>query len=148
MSDEIQILGDQQIQHPLVSLKPVVKTREILQVIDEVKQVFISPAVKRYIVELTTRTRQSADVYLGASPRGSLALARASQARAAMTGRDFILPDDVQALAGAVLAHRVIVSPAARLRDLSSERIVQEVIQSTPVPGGDFALHPARKKTK
>jgi MoxR-like ATPase len=148
MSDEIKVLDDQQIQHPLVTLKSIVKLKEILQAIDDVKQIFISPVIKRYIVELTTRTRQSTDVYLGASPRGSLSLARAGQARAALMGRDHVLPDDIQALAVAVLAHRIIVSPAARLRDLSSDRIVQEIIHATPVPGGEFSTEPARKKVK
>jgi MoxR-like ATPase len=148
MSDEIRVLDDQQIQHPLETLKSVVKLKEILEAIDAVKRIFISPIIKRYIVELTTRTRQSADVYLGASPRGSLSLARSSQARAALMGRDYVLPDDVQALASAVLAHRIIVSPAARLRDLSSDRIVQEIVHATPVPGGVFASEPIRKKTK
>ena len=124
------------------------KLKEILQAIDDVKQIFISPVIKRYIVELTTRTRQSSDVYLGASPRGSLSLARAGQARAALMGRDHVLPDDIQALAVAVLAHRIIVSPAARLRDLSSDRIVQEVVHATPVPGGEFATEAGRKKVK
>jgi MoxR-like ATPase len=147
-ADEIRVLDDQQIEHPLVTLKSVVKLKEILQAIEDVKQTFISPLIKRYIVELTTKTRQSTDVYLGASPRGSLALARAGQARAALLGRDHVLPDDIQALAVAVLAHRIIVSPAARLRDLSSDRIVQEVVHATPVPGGEFAVESARKKTK
>lgn len=148
MTDEIRVLDDQQIQHPLETLKSVVKLKEILQAADDVKTIYVSPAVKRYIVELTTRTRQSADVYLGASPRGSLALARAGQARASMSGRDHVLPDDIQALAVPVLAHRIIVSPAARLRDLSSDRIVQEAINATPVPGGEFASMPAGKKSK
>ncbi len=139
MSDEVRILDDQQIRHPLETLKSVVKLKEILQAIENVKRIFISPELKRYIVQLTARTRQSADVYLGASPRGSLALARAGQARAALLGRDHVLPDDIQALAISVLAHRVIVSPEARLNDLSSERIVQEVVQATPVPGGEFS---------
>ena len=148
MSDEIRVLDDQQIQHPLETLKSVVKLKEILQAADDVKKIYISPVIKRYVVELTTRTRQSTDVYLGASPRGSLSLARAGQARAGMLGRDHVLPDDIQALAPAVLAHRIIVSPAARLRDLSSDRIVQEVIHSTPVPGGEFASEPVGKKSK
>ena len=147
-ADEIRVLDDQQIQHPLESLKSVVKLKEILQAVDAVKHVYISPSIKKYIVELTTRTRQSADVYLGASPRGSLSLARASQARAALLGRDHVLPDDVQALATAVLAHRMIVSPAARLSDLSSDRITQEIVHATPVPGGGFATEPARKNSK
>ncbi|MBK8617551.1 MAG: MoxR family ATPase [Anaerolineales bacterium] len=148
MSDEIRVLDDQQIQHPLETLKSVVKLKEILQAAEDVKKIYISPVIKRYVVELTTRTRQSTDVYLGASPRGSLSLARAGQARAGMLGRDHVLPDDIQALAPAVLAHRIIVSPAARLRDLSSDRIVQEVIHSTPVPGGEFASEPVGKKSK
>lgn len=148
VTDEIRILDDQQISHPLEALKSVVKLKEILQAAEDVKHIFVSPAVKRYIVDLTTRTRQSADVYLGASPRGSLGLSRAGQARAALLGRDHVLPDDIQALAGAVLAHRIIVSPAARLRDLSSERIMQEVVQATPVPGGEFSTEPMRKNSK
>ncbi len=148
MQDEIRVLDDQQIQHPFEVLKSIVKLKEILKAVDDVKRIYISPAIKRYIVELTTRTRQSADVYLGASPRGSLSLARAGQARAALMGRDFVLPDDIQALAVAVLAHRIIVSPAARLSDLGSDRIIQEVVHAMPVPGGDFAPEPERKNSK
>jgi len=148
MSDEIRVLDDQQIRHPLETLKPVVKVKDILDAAEAVKRIYVSPAIKRYIVELTTRTRQSGDVYLGASPRGSLGLARAGQARAALVGRDHVLPDDIQALAGPVLSHRIIVSPAARLRDLSSERIMQEVVQATPVPGGEFSTEPPRKISK
>ena len=147
-ADEIRILDDQQIRHPLETLKSVVKVKEILQAAQEVKHIYVSSAVKRYVVDLTTGTRQSVDVYLGASPRGSLALTRAGQARASMLGRDHVLPDDIQALAVAVLAHRIIVSPAARIRDLSSEQIVQEVVQLTPVPGGEFSTGLAKKSSK
>ncbi|MBE0669606.1 MAG: MoxR family ATPase [Anaerolineales bacterium] len=148
IADEIRVMDDQQLQHPLDSLNSVVKLKEIQQAIDEVKHIYVSPLIKKYIVELTTRTRQSADVYLGASPRGSLSLARAGQARAALMGRDHVLPDDIKALAVSVLAHRIIVSPAARLRDLSSDKIMQEIILATPVPGGDFSSEIVRKKTK
>lgn len=144
--DEIRVIDDQQIQHPLETLSPVAKLDEILETMNAVKRVYVSPAVKRYIVELTTQTRQSTDVYLGASPRGSLSLARAGQARAALLGRDHVLPDDIKALAVPVLAHRIIVSPAARLRDLSSDRIMQEIILATPVPGGSFAPELAGKR--
>src|SRR5689334_5619444 len=82
MADEIRVLEEQQLQHPLSALKAIVKAEAILYAAEEVRRIYVSPAVKKYIVELTTRTRQSADVYLGASPRGSLGLARASQARA------------------------------------------------------------------
>ena len=148
MADEIRVMDDQRLHHPLETLKPVVKLKEIQQAIDAVKRVYLSAAIKKYIVELTTRTRQSADVYLGASPRGSLSLARAGQARAALMGRDHILPDDIKALAVSVLAHRMIVSPAARMRDLSSDRIVHEMVLATPVPGGGFSPDIERKKTK
>ena len=148
IADEIRVIDDQQLRHPLESLKSIVKLKEIQQAIDDVKRIYISPLIKKYIVDLTTRTRQSADVYLGASPRGSLSLARAGQARAALLGRDHVLPDDIKALAVAVLAHRIIVSPAARLRDLSSDRILQEIVHAAPVPGGDFSSGIARKKTK
>ena len=148
MADEIRVMDDQQLRHPLEALKPVAKLKEIQQAIDEVKRIYISPAVKKYIVELTTRTRQSADVYLGASPRGSLSLARAGQARAALLGRDHVLPDDIKALAVSILAHRIIVSPAARMRDLGSDTIVQEVILAVPVPGGAFSADILRKKSK
>jgi len=137
-ADEIRVLGDQQLQHPLETLLSVVGVEEVLQVMGEVKKVFLSQAIKRYIVELTSRTRQSDDVYLGASPRGSIFLARAGQARAALAGRDYVLPDDIKDMAIPILAHRIIVSPAARLRELSSDRIVEEILHKTSVPGGDF----------
>lgn len=138
-ADEIRVLDDQQLRHPIETLQPVAAADVLLSAFEEIKRVFISPAVKRYIVDLTSRTRQSGDVYLGASPRGSLSLYRTGQARAALLGRDYVLPDDIKELAAPVLAHRIIVSPAARLRDLSSDRIVQEIVYSTPVPGGDYS---------
>jgi MoxR-like ATPase len=143
--DEIRIIDDQRLAHPIESLKAVIKAKDVLQAMNNVKKVYLSSAVKRYIVELCTRTRQSPDVYLGASPRGSLSLARAGQAKAALVGRDHVLPDDIKSLAVAVLAHRIIVSPAARLRDLSSDKIVQEILLSTPAPGGSFTAD-LRKK--
>jgi MoxR-like ATPase len=90
------------------------------------------------MVELARQTREHPEAYLGASPRGSLALYRTGRARAAVLGRDFVLPDDVKALALPALAHRVIPGPAARLRDMTAERIVQEVVDTVPVPGGDL----------
>jgi MoxR-like ATPase len=136
--DEIKILDDQRLQHPLEALTAVANAADVLEAAETVKTVFVSAAAKRYVADMTRRTRQTGDVYLGASPRGTLALSRASQALAALQGRDHVLPDDVKALAVAVLAHRIIVSPEARLRDMSAERIVQEIIHNTPVPGGQF----------
>jgi MoxR-like ATPase len=137
-TDEIKILDSQRLKHPIESLQAVAKGSDVLEAAEAVKQVFVSPAAKRYVTDLTRRTRQSGDIYLGASPRGTLALSRAAQARAALDGRDYVLPDDVKDVAVAVLAHRIIVSPAARLRELSADRIVQEIMHNTPAPGGEF----------
>jgi MoxR-like ATPase len=136
--DEIHVLEQQQLRHPIEKLEAVFTSEQVLEAAEAVKSIFISAPVKRYIVDLVTRTRQSNDVYLGSSPRGSLALFRGGQAKAALAGRDYVLPDDVKALAQPVLAHRVIVTPAARLREVSAERIVEEIVASTNVPGGDY----------
>jgi MoxR-like ATPase len=138
MDDEINILDRQQYRHPVDDLQQVVSVDEVLEAQEAIKDIYIAPGIKRYLVELTRQTRQHADVYLGASPRGSLGLYRTGQARAAMFGRDFVLPDDVKALAMSVLAHRVILGPAARLRDLTADQILQEILSSVPVPGGDL----------
>ena len=142
------MLGSQQLKHPIEALKAVVKSKELLSAIEAVRKIHVSTAVQKYIVDLVGKTRQNNDVYLGASPRGSLALFRAGQARAAIHGRDHVLPDDVKALAVSVLGHRLIVSPAARLRELSSDRIVQEILASIPVPGGDYQSLDAKAKGK
>jgi MoxR-like ATPase len=149
-SEEQRILSGQQLRHPIEALKAMVKIKELLKVIDEIRKVYVSPLIQKYIIDLVGRTRQSSDVYLGASPRGSLSLFRAGQARAALQGRDHVLPDDIKALAIPVLGHRIIVSPAARLRELSADRIVQEIIYNVPVPGGDFeaAVEKSQGKAK
>jgi len=135
---EINILERQQFQHPVVDLQQVAEAEELLKAQEAIKSIYVAPGVKHYIVELTHQTRQHPDVYLGASPRGSLALFRTGQARAAMQGRDYVLPDDIKALIKPALAHRVILGPAARLRDLSSEQVMDEIISAVPVPGGDL----------
>jgi MoxR-like ATPase len=135
--EEVQVLEQQQFHHPYQELEQVVTADELLAMQEEVKGVFVSSTLKRYIVDLTRQTRQHGDVYLGASPRGSLALFRTAQARAAVLGREFVLPDDVKALAQATLAHRVILGPGARLRDLTSELVIDEILNNIPAPGGD-----------
>ena len=137
-ADEIEILDRQQLRHPIETLESVIVVEELRTVMEEIKKIYVSKAVKRYLVDLVNRTRQSPDVYLGASPRGSLALFRTGQAVAALASRDYVLPDDIKSLAIPVLAHRVIVGPAARLRELSAEKIVEEILENLPVPGGDY----------
>jgi MoxR-like ATPase len=143
-TDEVRVLERQQYRHPFEDLQQAVSLEELVQAQEAVKDIFVSPALKRYIVELIHQTRQHAEVYLGASPRGSLALYRTSQARAAIAGRDFVLPDDIKYLAVPTLAHRVILGPGARLRDLTAEQVVDEILHGVPVPGGDPAagMHP------
>jgi MoxR-like ATPase len=135
--NEVQVLERQQFRHPFETLEQVVSVEELTEMQEAIKEVYVTPALKRYMVELARQTREHGEVYLGASPRGSLALYRTSQARAAMDGRNYVLPDDVKALAGPALAHRVILGPGARLRDLTAEQIVSEIMQGVPVPGGD-----------
>jgi MoxR-like ATPase len=144
MDGEIQILDRQQFRHPLTELEQVVSLEELLEAQEAIKSVYVAPPVKRYIVEITRQSRLHPEVYLGASPRGSLALFKTSQARAALMGRDFALPDDVKYLAEAALAHRVILGPAARLRDLSAEQVLEEILEKIPVPGGDMVSRETR----
>ncbi len=139
IDDEINVLDRQQHVHPLESLTQVVSVEELLRAQEAIKDVYVAPPVKRYMVELARQTREHPEVYLGASPRGSLALYRTSQARAAMQGRDFVLPDDVKALVQSALSHRVILGPAARLRDVTAEQVLDEILSGLPVPGGDLA---------
>lgn len=137
-TDEIKVLERQQYEHPIESLEQAISEEEVLQAQEEVKKVFVAPELKAYMVEITRRTRDYQDVYLGASPRGSLALFRTGQARAAINGREYVLPDDVKALAEAALCHRVILGPAARLRDVDEAEVVNEILNNVPVPGGDL----------
>ncbi len=133
--DELKILASQQYQHPIHNLQQVVTLEELLTAQQLIKDVYVAKEVQQYIINLVTASRRHADVYLGSSPRGSLALFRTSQARAALTGRDFVIPDDVKALAEVTLAHRIIVGPAARIKNITSRTIVQDILQTTPVPG-------------
>ena len=138
MEDEIDILERQQYQLPIAQLQQVVSDQELIKAQEEIKGVYIAPPVKRYIVDIVRQSRQHPDVYLGASPRGSLALFRTGQARAMIQGRDYVLPDDIKALVKPALSHRVILGPAARLRDLSTDQVLDEVLSRIPVPGGDL----------
>jgi MoxR-like ATPase len=133
--EEVAILDAQRIQHPLESLGQVLSADELIDSQARVREVHLAPAVKSYLVSVVTATRSHPDVYLGASPRGSIALARAAQAYAAINGRDYVVPDDVKTLASATLGHRLILQPQARLKDLAASTIVAEVLASVPVEG-------------
>ncbi|HLQ34631.1 MAG TPA: MoxR family ATPase [Chloroflexota bacterium] len=132
---EIQILDMQQMSHPLEKLEQVIDARELIWMEHEVRNVYLDPTLREYIVQLVGATRSHADVYLGASPRGSLALFKTAQALAAIRGRDYVTPDDVKAMAEPALAHRIIINPASRMKDFASETVVDEALKSVPVPG-------------
>jgi MoxR-like ATPase len=134
-SDEIRILEAQQYVHPIETIEQVVETAELLGMQERIKDVFVHDAIKEYIVALVGATRSHSDIYLGSSPRGVLALCKTCQARAALLGRDYATPDDVKALAEATLAHRLIVNPAARIREVDSRTVVKEVLHSVEAPG-------------
>jgi MoxR-like ATPase len=138
LEEEVNVLERQQFVHPVTTLEQIASEDDLVEAQEAVKNIFVAPEVKRYIVELSRQTRDHPEVYLGASPRGSLALFRTGQARAAMHGRDFVLPDDIKALAKPALGHRIILGPAARLRDLSSDQVLDEILNRVPVPGGDL----------
>ncbi len=134
-ADELVVLSAQQQVHPLDSLEQVVSLEDLLQLQQEVRGVYVDRLVSEYIVAVVTATREHQEVYLGASPRGSLALYRAAQARAMMYGRDYVIPDDVKELGEPTLAHRLIVSPAARIRNVDPRQIIEEIVEAVPVPG-------------
>jgi MoxR-like ATPase len=137
IENEVDVLDRQQFGHPLLELDTVVSADDVMAAQQAIQSVHLSPEIKRYVVEIASRTRQHPEVYLGASPRGSLALYRASQAQAALRGREYVLPDDIKSLAVPALAHRLILGPSARLKNLSADDVVQAVLSDILVPGGD-----------
>jgi MoxR-like ATPase len=137
--DEMAMLDAQQFGHPIEEIVQVTRAEELLNAQRAVKQVYVDALVKEYILALIEATRKHPDIYLGASPRGSLALYKTAQVRAAIQGRDYIIPDDVKALAEPALAHRLIVSPAARLKNVDARAVVDELIHSVAVPGSRAA---------
>ena len=135
-ADEITIMDRQQFAHPIEETCQVLEAKDLALLQDSVKRIYVDPAVKDYLVSIVEATRVHADVYLGASPRGSLGLFRAGQAWAALQGREYVTPDDIKGLAIPVLAHRLIVSPAARVRNLNPLALIKEVLEGIPVPAG------------
>lgn len=133
--DEITMMDSQQYIHPVEEIGQVVDVEELLEAQEAVKGIYIDDSVKEYIVAVVGATRKHPDVYLGASPRGSLALYKTGRARAAILGRDYVIPDDIKALAQVTLAHRLIISPSARIKSVDPRAVVEEILDSVPVPG-------------
>ncbi|MDQ3938611.1 MAG: MoxR family ATPase [Chloroflexota bacterium] len=131
--EEIVILDEQKRIHPLDEITEVATVDEVRHMQAGIREIYVDSAISDYIVRLTNETRVHPDVYLGASPRGSLALYRAGQAYAALSGRDYVIPDDIKALAVPALAHRLIVKTAATVRDVSAERLVRDMLETVPI---------------
>ncbi len=132
--DEMRILESQKIFHPIEALQPVVDTASILAAQKAVKEVHVSEPIKKYIVNIVETTRQDKDIYLGASPRGSLGLYRAGQMVAILQGRDYVIPDDIKKITVAVLAHRIVLHPSARIKDISKDALIEEIVERVEVP--------------
>ena len=131
---EIEILFSQNDSHPFDKLTSVVSAQEVIDMLQSVREVRVDRAVAEYMVKLVEATRGDTRLRLGISPRGSLALYRTSQARARMSGRDHVLPEDVRALAIPVLAHRIMLDTKAKYGGLRPQNIIQEVLEKVPVP--------------
>jgi len=133
-AEEVEVLSRAQLQHPIENIQKVVQIEDILLLQKEVQNIFVDDSMKEYIVLLANLTRKHESTYLGVSPRGSIALMKASQAYALMSGRDYVVPDDIQYLAPFVFAHRIIMKPEARYSGMSTEDIVYDIIANTSVP--------------
>jgi len=134
LEEEEEILVRYQRQDPLAALAPVASAETVLALQEGVRHIHVNPEVRRYLVQVVRATRDHPAAELGASPRGTLALYRAAQALAALQGRDFVVPSDVQFLASHVLAHRIHISPQTRLRGRTPSQVVAEALEQVPVP--------------
>ncbi|NPV55968.1 MAG: MoxR family ATPase [Anaerolineae bacterium] len=137
-SDENKILELQQLRHPIESLGIVASRTDVVFLQNEIKKVFVAPAIKKYVIGIVRATREHNDIYLGASPRASLSLSRAGQAMAAMNGRDYVLPDDIKFLAEYVICHRLVIDPSARLHNITAQLLLQEILRGYPMPAGEL----------
>jgi MoxR-like ATPase len=134
LAEEVKILGAQALSHPIEHLQPVTTEAEILAAREAVKQIHIRSDVAEYIAQITSATRQHADLRLGASPRGTLALARGARGLAFLRGRDYVTPDMVKHMAGPVLEHRLIVRPQAAALGRTASHILKDVLEKLPPP--------------
>jgi MoxR-like ATPase len=134
-ADEMHILESQRERHPIQDITQVVTAEELLAAQSAVRQIYVDDLIKEYIVDLANATRRHPDVYLGVSPRGSLALFKTGRAYAALQGRNYVIPDDVKALLENAFAHRLIISPSARIKNVEARAVVEQIAGSVPVPG-------------
>ena len=134
-TEEMSIIEQQEQEHPIGSLEAVATPDEVVKMQTAAKSVYVDRLVRQYIVTLVEATRQHQDIALGASPRASLGLFRAARALALVQDRDFVLPDDIKALAVPVMAHRIILSSSARMRGVAQPEVVSELLESVAVPG-------------
>ncbi len=133
--EELDIIERQEQVHPIESLEPVAGPQDIVALQEAAKKIYVDQVVREYIVHLVESTRGHRDLSLGASPRASLGLFRAGRALALVQDRDYVIPDDIKALAPAVTAHRIILSPSARMRGMRTVDVVAELLEELPVPG-------------
>jgi len=134
LADEAKMLDEQTHTPPLESLEPVAGAADVLRLAEQARTVYVEESLGRYVVALLRQTRADTRLYLGASPRSGIALLRVAKARALADGRDYLVPDDVKAVAAPVLAHRLILAPEARAAGLDGEALVAEALDRTPVP--------------
>lgn len=134
MQEEMEVLNLARKSQPIEELEPVISMEEIRTLQEEVLKIHVEDTIKRYLVDLSARTRVHPNVNLGVSPRGTIALMKAAQAYALLNGRDYVLPDDVQYLAPAVLSHRIILKSEAKYGGMDAESIIQDIVRKIPVP--------------
>jgi len=133
-AEEVEVVSGQKMEHPVEKLQSVVSLEEILKLQDEVKKIQVSSAILEYIVSLVSATRKREELKLGASPRASIALMKASSAWALLEGRDYVIPDDVAKLLPWILKHRIILYPKALIADKTPEYVISELLKGTPIP--------------
>lgn len=148
LEEELKMLEMLQHRHPIDQLQPVVSAEEIVACQQAVRNIYVDDKVRRYLMQIVHDSRSHEDVALGGSPRASIALFRCSQAMAALRGRQYVLPDDVKRVAGAVLTHRVIVKPESRLRKITAAKLVEEIVAEIAVPVLDEPRSPDGKSAE
>ena len=135
MEEELAIIEGQEQTHPIESLEAVANAQDIIGLQQAAKSIYVDRLVRQYIVSLIEATRNHREISLGASPRASLGLFRAARALALIQDRDYVIPDDIKMLAPGVIAHRIMLSPSARMRGIQSTGVVEDLLTNVPVPG-------------